>query len=139
LTSGGRFHVLSYTWDDKKKVFTFIIHEEFGKIVGRGYITGLRGRDLLEKDISKALHRFICSHGTEGHYPLFDVAQAINMDITRPTATIRRMIRAAMAEMKKTGFLTPKSKIVNDIVHWYLAAPVLSGPALLEKVKKIGQ
>lgn len=136
VSSGGRIHVLKYAWDDEVKRLTIFIDPEFGNGIAKGYITGLDNRHLLEKDVSKALHRFISSHEREGHFPLLNVAQAINMDLTNPITTIRRMMSKALTELKKIGFLTKKSGIKNDNVHWYRENLSLSGPKLLAEIKK---
>lgn len=137
ITAGGRMHLLKYTWDDITQKFTFVLDPEFGRHIASGMITGLHQRHLLQADISKALHRFICSHRqNDGHYHILDVALAINMDLTNATDSIRRMLRKAVAELKKIKFLTPTSKMKNDILHWYRTEQVLSGPKLLEKAQE---
>lgn len=133
--SGGRFHVLKYSWDAKG--ITIVIDPEFGRLIASGYITGLQGRELLSKDTSKALHRFMCSHrGLDGHFPVIDVAQAINMDLTNSSKVIEQMLRKAILELKKIGFLTAQSQIKDSKIHWYRTGLVLSGPKLLEEIKK---
>lgn len=137
ITAGGEMHIMKYTWDDHTQKFTFFLDPEFARHIASGMITGLHQRHLLEKDISKALHRFICSHKqNDGHYHILDIALAINMDLTNPTETLLRMIRKALTELKKINFLERKSGIKNDILHWYRVEQVFSGPKLLEHAKK---
>ncbi|OGR05983.1 MAG: hypothetical protein A2511_16615 [Deltaproteobacteria bacterium RIFOXYD12_FULL_50_9] len=137
ISSGGRMHLLKYIYDDLTEEFTFVIDPEFGRKIAEGYITGLSQRYLLKKDISKALHRFISSHkDNDGHYGILDIAQAINMDLTLSMDSVRRVLRLALAELKKINFLTPQSRMKNDVLHWYRTEQILSGPKLLDAIKK---
>jgi hypothetical protein len=130
-------HVLSYQIDEKGGLARVSPDPWFAGTIGIGFITGinLEARKKLKGDISKALHRFLSSHGLEGHHNIFLLAGAIGMEMTQPEKEIRRKLKASITELKKIGFLQKKTQVRNDILHWYRSKPVLSGPKLVEEFR----
>jgi hypothetical protein len=131
-------HVLSYQIDENGGIARVAPDPWFVGTIGIGFITGinLEERKKLKGDISKALHRFLSSHGLEGHHNIFLLAGAIGMDMTQPEKEIRRKIKLAISELKRIGFLLKKTRTTNDTLHWYRSRQVLSGKKLIQELQQ---
>jgi len=132
-TAGIATHVISYQWDDERKCLKINVDNWFVGTIGRGFVTGidLKERKALKGDTAKALHRFLSSHsGSEGHINVFVLAQVIGMNMKQPRRKIRQLLKLAIRELKRIGFLQKKSCIKDDVLHWHRGHKVLGGPKL---------
>ena len=136
-TVGAICGLMTMEWDDTIQKLTIIIDRRFGANIADGYVSGIEDRFSLKKDVSKALHRFLSSHGMEGHYNILDVAQAINMDMNLAYDSILRSIQLGVKELKGNGFIETRSGIKKGVLHWWRSGQVLAGPKLVERVKML--
>jgi len=137
-TSGLVTHAISFNWDDKEKILKIDVNKWFVGTIGRGFVTGIdiRERKALRGDIAKALHRFLSSHNdSEGHINVFVLAQVIGMNMKQPAWKIRQLLKLAIRELKRIGFLQEKSRIKDDVLHWHRAHKVLGGPKLVTAIQ----
>lgn len=81
-------------------------------------------RRRLKKDGSKALLRFLEAHTDPGKMHILTVLNAINYNTNQPMHTLRKRIKAFIAELKKHGVLSNKSRLFNDdMVHLAIQSP----------------
>lgn len=105
---------------DTGKIIIFI-NPYFVFMYGQNLTTSidLDERARLKGDIAKALHRFLETHNSNKYpYSLLTLSQAINLDLTQPSKQIKRLINAALSELKRHGFIKKGSKVDgNNMVY----------------------
>jgi hypothetical protein len=90
--------------------FEVVLNPYFLALYGSNMTTGidLEKRSKMKGDIAKALYRFLESHKGGGvPFGLLTLCHAINMNTEQPVAELRKLIRKALEELKK-------SKVIND-------------------------
>ena len=128
-------------WDEEKKVLSATINPFFYETYYAGAVTLMDVQKRMEigGSIAKSLYRFVQSHKQQvplwtGHF--LTLAQVLNMDIEQPAYTVRKQLKAAIAELIKHGILHKSSRFLkSDIITLYRTDAALP-PKSVKKLKK---
>jgi len=104
--------------DDKAATVAVAVNPYFAEMYAAGAVNllDLAKRAELSRPVSKALHRFATSHRGDWRGHFLTLAAAINLDLDNPQKELRRQIKQAMAELRKVGVLSARSKFSGDDV-----------------------
>mgnify|MGYP002641439363 CR=1 FL=1 len=98
----------------------------FLEMFGAGFITNLdlKLRAGLKGDISKSLYRFYQGQRDyEYRCHMLTLARAINMNLETPSYEIRRLLRKALSELKRSGYLKRWTMPKDIVTVWKSAKP----------------
>jgi hypothetical protein len=102
----------------KELVVTFnpYFYEQY--IAGTVALIDVLERAKLKSPIAKSLMRFMQSHRSEAWGPahFLTLARALNLDLEQPPREIRRLLKGAIAELLKTGWLSTGGFESKDLV-----------------------
>lgn len=120
------------TWaggDDKSRNISVTVNPYFAEAYAAGAVNllDLAKRAELSRPVSKALHRFATSHRDDWRGHFLTLAAAINLDMDNPPKELRRQIKQAMAELRKIGVLSARSKFTADVVTLATSKPKTVG------------
>ncbi|QLA18202.1 replication initiation protein [Desulfolutivibrio sulfoxidireducens] len=120
--------------DEKTRHFVIALNPYFAEqyIAGSVTLLDVVERRKLKRATAKSLYRFISSHrnGTwQGHF--MTLAATMNLNLDQPQFELRRQIKDAVAELRKSGMLARSSGFTHgskDVVR--LVRPGAGQPAL---------
>lgn len=129
-------NILSHAkWDDEKKELHITVNPYFYEqyIAGTVALIDVVERAKLRSPIAKSLMRFMQSHRAEkwgpGHY--LTLARTLNLDLEQPPKQIRRLLKGAIDELLKSGWLSAGGFESKDLVC--LTRKAANGRKLLKK------
>lgn len=106
--------------DFVKKKIDVSLNPHFLILYGANLTTSLNmeERAKLKGDATKAMYRFLQTHSPSSHrFHLITLAHAVNIDVDQPLKTIRKQLRASLAELRKYGHVYRWSIDKNDNVN----------------------
>lgn len=116
-------NLLSFAkWDENHKELTVTVNPYFCEQFVAGTVTliDVVERGKLRSPIAKSLMRFLQSHRTETWGPahFLTLARALNLELEQPPREIRRLLKGAIAELLKTGWLSAGGFESKDLVSF---------------------
>ena len=108
--------VESYKYDEQTKELEIYFNPQFFAYFLESMLTNINFslRRRLKKDGSKALLRFLSTHRNPGHMHMLTVLTALNYNINQPMYLLRRRFKQFVAELRKNGVLSGKTRIGKD-------------------------
>lgn len=104
--------------NEKEATISVTLNPYFVEMYEAGSINliDIAKRAELTRPVAKALHRFATSHRDPWRGHFLTLAGVINLETDKPHFEIRRQIKQAMADLRKVGVLSKKSRFDKDIV-----------------------
>jgi hypothetical protein len=113
--------ILSHArWNEEKKLLEVTIDPYFYEqyIAGSVTLIDVVERAKLKSPIAKSLMRFLQSHRDQkwgpAHY--LTLAKTLNLDLDQPPIQLRRLLKGAISELVKTGWLSAGGFEGRDLV-----------------------
>ncbi len=120
-------NLLTYAdWNEEAKELKITVNPYFYEVFVVGTVTliDVVERAKLKSPIAKSLMRFLQSHraGQWGPAHYLTLARTLNLDLEQPPKQIRRLLKGAIDELLKTGWLSAGDFESKDLVSFTRAA-----------------